>query len=228
MKGFYILAAILFTVAALGYMVLKETDSDLRRRHEFLTGSMKVIKTSLKDAVAPIARLRRVKSTIRLDKELSRHRSRTGAMRAKLNAALHGIETLSRETHDATANTLTRLSKDMDLLLLDVNRFSRRVAVIDTYITNRQPFLNEVNRLLAAVESVAATKAGEKPLPEDVRYRLEQVTESTRSTLKLAATALNEIWLDLDRGKICADRSLNDLKNSSPPLETLLNDLNKL
>lgn len=228
MKGFYILAAILLTLGALAYLALKDTDADLRRQHDFLVSSMETIETSLKEVVAPIARLRRVKSTIRIDKELSRHRSSTGTMRAKLNAALHGIETLSKETRGATSDTLARLRKDMDILLLNVNTFSTRVKVIDTFIAERQPILNKINRLLAAVEAAAVAKKGEKELPEDIRHRLVQVTESTRRSLKQAAAALNEIWLDLDRGKICAERSLNDLKNSAPPLETLFNDLNKL
>ena len=131
MKGFYILAAIVLAVAALLYLALKDTNSDLRRRYEFLEKSLTATEDRLKEALEPLKRLRAEKMTIRLDKEYSNLRHRTGLMRRKLNALRHSIETLTPNTRKVTAGSLAKMRQDLDLLLLEVGRFISRVKVID-------------------------------------------------------------------------------------------------
>ena len=226
MKGFYILAAIALAVAALLYLALEETNSDLERRFEFLEKSVTATEDRLKEAMDPLKRLRAEKMTIRLDKEYSNLRHRTSLMRRKLNALRHGIETLTPNTRKATEDSLAKMRQDVDILLLEIDRFLSRVKVIDRFTADRKGLEPRIRRLLKAVaERAKALEAAGTPPAGALRDRMEKVTESARRALKEANEALNWIWQDLNRGETFADRAVNDLKKCIPALEALCNDL---
>ena len=62
---------------------------------------------------------------------------------------------------------------------------------------------------------------------KELKDRVDKVTESTQSTVKLADDTLKWIWQDLEQGKVFAERRISELKTCLPTLETLLNDLRR-
>jgi len=226
MKGFYILALIAIILAVLAYMALKDTDSDLRRRHEFLLNTVETMEERLKGVLDPLKRLRAEKATIRLDKEYSRLTTRVSQSRRKLNAALHSVETLEESTRKTTAESLERLRQELDGLLMETSMFTARVDVIDAFIVAMKPLRTDIMRLLQDIHRLAAQREGSSPpLPDALKNRVDKITESTQSTVKLADDTLMWIWKDLDQGKVYAERRISELKTCIPTLQTLLNDL---
>jgi len=226
MKGFYILAAIAIVVASLIYMAFRESNADLERRPERLVKSITSVQKILEDSLDPLTRLRREKTTGRLDKQHHRLRTRVDKTERVLNSALHSIETLSDASRADTDRNLKRIGDEVSSLVNEVAVFHSRVILIDWFVAEHITVRSRITELMAAIERrVQERSAKGRPIDSAAEERMTKILESSLRALKLADETLKWVWQDLEQGKVYAEGRINDMNGVVPTLESLLNDL---
>lgn len=226
MKGFYILAAIVIVVTSLVYMAFRESNADLERRHERLVNSVTSVKKILEDSLEPLTRLRREKTTDRLDKQHHRLRTRIDKAERILKAAEHSIEILSDESRANTDRSLKRIGDEVNSLVNEITIFQSRVSLINWFVTQHKTVRSRITELMAAIQHrVQERSAGGRPIDSGTEERISKILENSLRALALADETLRWIWEDLEQGKIYAEHCINDMNGVVPTLESLLNDL---
>ena len=228
MKGFYILAAIVIIVASLIYMAFRESNADLERHQERLSESVVSVKKILEDSLEPLARLRKEKTTDRLNKRHHQLRSRVDKAERVLNAALHSIETVNNATRPDTERHLKRIGDEVTSLVNEVGIFHSRVKLIDWFVTRHKSTRTRITELMAGIERrVKELSVSGHPVDSATEERINKVAGNTVLALRQAEKTLQWIWQDLEQGRIYAEGRIEDLKGCVPVLEVLLNDLSR-
>jgi hypothetical protein len=211
----------------LGYLVLKPTDSDLRRSYNRIADHLDLIDQSLADLKEPLTQLREYKRrTFMLDKDFDIWRSKARELRITLSVASHNIENLSPDTRTAAETMLADLEKKKDKLASSINNFSNLVTTLHEFVVTSFPLLSTMKNYQVRFNRVAEVKekAG-VPLDEDMLKQIDNYNVQCEQIQSMANETLSTIHSNLEQGKILANTTMNQLKKLLPTLEAFLEDL---
>ena len=227
MKGLYILIFLVLMCCLLGYLVLKPTDSDLRRSYNRIAEHLNMIDQGLANLKEPLTQLREYKRrTFMLDKDFDAWRTKARELRITLSVAAHNIENLSPDTRKAAESMLTDLEKKKDKLASSISNFSNLVTTLHDFVITSFPLLNTMKTYQVRFNRVAEVKGKEGvPLAEDTMKQIDNYNMQCEQIQSMANETLSTIHSNLEQGKILANTTMNQLKKLLPTLEAFLEDL---
>ena len=227
MKGLYILIFLVLMCCLLGYLVLKPTDSDLRRTYSRIAEHLNLIDQGLADLKEPLTKLREYKRrTFMLDKDFDIWRTKARELRITLSVAAHNIENLGPDTRTAAESMLADLQEKKDKLAANISNFSNLVTTLHDFVVTSFPLLNTLKSYQVRFNSVAEAKEKEGvPLAEDTLKQIDGYNVQCEQIQSMANETLNTIHSNLEQGKVLASTTLNQLKKLLPTLEAFLEDL---
>lgn len=225
MKGLYILVILVVAVAVLGYLVMKPTDSDLRRKYDLLLMGRDTLEAQMGDQEEPLAYLRSQKRrTFKLDKEYELLRKNASQLRMKLNVALHNVENLSDATRKATEEMLEDLSLELNKQLSSTGGFAKKVRMLHDFVKESFPLHAQLVDLQRRMNLAVARLpgAGKDTLQDVESYNMlcEQISQSSVQAMKILHT-------HIDQGEILAGTAVNEMKKLIPTLEAFVEELEK-
>jgi chromosome segregation ATPase len=229
MKGFYILLFLLSLFLVLGYLVMKPTDSDLRRTYERMEGAMRVLKKDLAELQAPLRELQNLKRrTSKLERENDHYRQKVSELTSKMNMAMHNLDNLTEKIREATASTLADLEKEINQTLVALGSFSGRVKTIHGFIKESYPLLAKMENLQKRLnQKVDEREKAGQPYSEERLKDIEGYNLRCRDLNNQYTQAFKAIHSNFDQGRTMAQILINELNNLLPTFEAFLEDLEK-
>ena len=227
MKGIYILFALVAGIGVLGYLVMKPTDSDIRRKADTLRQAMDLLEEQLNEVQPLLIELRSLKRrTFLLDGEYDHLREKTGKLRLRLNAAVHDLDDLNEQIRRVTQAAFESMTKDLEQLLSRSGNFVAKVTALRDLLVEVNPKLTRMDQLQARINALAEERNGSgRPLNAALMKDVESYNIQCKTIRDQVTQALKIIHQDLNNGLTMGKTALNSARQLIPTLEAFIKDL---